>query len=145
MKLSTEFKNGLIIFFGIGIYFLFIIAIGLGDKVYLRLVNTFFVFYGVNRTLSMNIAAGKKNFVSNAISAMKTSLIGVFLSILGLVIYSYLKGGQAYIQSLSETFLFGGNPSIATYSICLLFEGIASSVVVTMLIMLYWNDRHSTD
>ncbi len=145
MKLSTELKNGFIIFLGIGVYFLFIIAIGYGDKAYLRLINTFFVFYGVNRTLTMNIAEGKKNFVSNAISAMKTSLIGVFLSILGLLVYSYMHGGEAYIKSLSETFLFGGNPSIATYSICLLFEGIASSVVVTMLVMLYWNNRHTTD
>lgn len=144
MKLSTEYQNGLIIFFGITVYFLFIIAIGFGDKAYLRLINTFFVFYGVNRTLTMNIAEGKMNFVSNAISAMKISLIGVFLSIIGLVFYSYMKGGESYIQSLSETFLFGGNPS-ATYSICLLFEGIAPYIVVTMLIMLYWNHRHSTD
>lgn len=95
MKLSTEYQNGLIIFFGITVYFLFIIAIGFGDKAYLRLINTFFVFYGVNRTLTMNIAEGKMNFVSNAISAMKTSLIGVFISIIGLVVYSYMKGGES--------------------------------------------------
>lgn len=110
-----------------------------------RLVNVFFVFYGVNRTIKMNLAEGEKNFVPNSVAALLTSLVGVFLSILGLIIYSYLQGGDSYVQSLSETFLFGGNPSIFAYSISLLFEGIASSVIVTMLLMLYWNNKLTSD
>jgi hypothetical protein len=93
----------------------------------------------------MNVKEGQTDFVSNAVSTMVTSLIGVFLSIIGLVIYSYMQGGDDYVQSLSETFLFGGNPSIFIYSVSLLFEGIASSVIVTMLLMLYWNNRLTAD
>lgn len=93
----------------------------------------------------MNIHDGEVFLVNNAKSAMKTSLIGVFLSIIGLIVFSYLQGGDQYVQSLSKTFLFGGNPSVMTYSICLLFEGIASTVVVTMLLLLYWNNRLVTD
>lgn len=145
MKLPKELVNGGIIFIGIGVYFLLIDALGFADLFYLRLLNVFFVFYGVNRTIEMNITEGKKNFVDNAVSAMITSLIGVFLSIIGLVAYSYMNGGDSYVKSLPKTFLFGGNPSVNTYSICLLFEGIASSVIVTMLLMLYWNNRHATD
>ena len=145
MKISTEFYNGVIIFFTIGVYFLLMNALGFADVFYLRLLNVIFVFYGVNRTIQVNLAAGKKNFVSNAVSAMMTSLIGISLSIIGLIVYSYIKGGDAYVQSLSETFLFGGNPSVMTYSISLLFEGIASSVIVTMLVMLYWNNRFIAD
>lgn len=145
MKVSTEFYNGVIIFFTIGVYFLLMNALGFADVFYLRLLNVIFVFYGVSRTIQTNLAAGKKNFVSNAVSAMMTSLIGIFLSILGLIVYSYIKGGDNYVQSLSETFLFGGNPSVMTYSISLLFEGIASSVIVTMLVMLYWNNRFIAD
>lgn len=145
MKPSKELINGSIIFVGIGAYFLLMNATGLADLYYLRLVNILFVFYGVNRTIVMNLAEGKKNFVSNAVSAMFTSLVGVFLSIIGLVIYSNLKGGDAYVKSLSKTFLFGGNPSVNAYSISLLFEGIASSVIVTMLLVLYWNDQFTTD
>jgi hypothetical protein len=145
MKLPKEALNGSIIFIGIGIFFLLMNILGLANLFYLRLLNVIFIFYGVNRTIEMNLAEGKKEFVPNAVSAMITSLIGVFLSIVGLIIYSYSKGGDAYVQSLSKTFLFGGNPSVATYSICLLFEGMASSVIVTMLLMLYWNNRLSTD
>ncbi|MFE3871317.1 hypothetical protein ACFX5F_08770 [Flavobacterium sp. ZS1P70] len=145
MKLPKELLNGSITFIGIGIFFLLMNVLCLADLFYLRLLNVVFIFYGVNRTLEMNISEGKKEFVSNAVSAMITSLIGVFLSIVALVIYSYSKGGDAYVQSLSKTFLFGGNPSVTTYSICLLFEGMASSVIVTMLLMLYWNNKLSTD
>jgi hypothetical protein len=145
MKLSREFQNGFLIFFGIAIYFLLMNVIGLSDVFYLRLFNTFFVLYGVNRTIMMNVHDGQVILANNAKSAMKTSLIGVFLSIIGLIIYSYLQGGDEFVQSLSKTFLFGGNPSVMTYSICLLFEGIASTVVVTMLLLLYWNNRMATD
>lgn len=145
MKLSREFQNGFLIFLGIAIYFLFMNIIGLSDVFYLRLFNTLFVLYGVNRSIVMNIHDGEVFLANNAKSAMKTSLIGVFLSIIGLIVYSYMQGGDEYVQSLSQTFLFGGNPSVMTYSICLLFEGIASTVVVTMLLLLYWNNRLVTD
>lgn len=145
MKLRKEFLNGFIIAATTGAFFLLMNALGYGDIFYLRLVNVLFVFYGVNRSVQMNHAEGEKNFVTNAVSAMITALIGVFLSIIGLIIYSYLKGGDAYVESLSKTFLFGGNPSIFTYSASLLFEGVAASVIVTMLLMLYWNNRLTSD
>ena len=145
MKISKEFQNGFLIFLGIAIYFLFMNLVGLSDVFYLRLFNTLFFFFFVNRTIMMNIHDGEVLLANHAKSAMKTSLIGVFLSIIGLIIFSYLQGGDQYVQSLSKTFLFGGNPSVMTYSICLLFEGIASTVVVTMLLLLYWNNRLVTD
>jgi hypothetical protein len=145
MKLPKEIVNGFIIFLAIGIYFLLMQALNLSHLFYLRFLNVIFVFYGVNRTIQMNLSEGKKKFVSNAIAALFTSIIGVVLSVIGLVIYSYLQGGDAFVQSLSEMFLFGGNPSIDMYSISLLFEGIASSVIVTLLLMLYWNNQFSSD
>ena len=145
MKLSKKFYNGALIFAGIGIYFLLMDVLGLTHLFYLRFLNVVFVFYGVNKTVRMNLAEGKNDFISNAVSVLTTSLVGVVLSVLGLVIYSYSKGGDAYVQSLSETFLFGGNPSVMTYSICLLFEGIASSVIVSLLVLLYWNNRYPAD
>lgn len=145
MKISKEIFNGVTIFVGISVYFLLMNALGFADVFYLRLLNILFVFYGVNKTIQMNIAEGKKTFVTNAVSAMMTSLVGVALSVVGLIAYSYMKGGDNYVQSLSETFLFGGNPSVVAYSISLLFEGVASSVIVTLFAMLYWNNRFTAD
>ena len=145
MKVKKEFKNGYLIFIGIATFFLLMEFLGYSNLFYLRLLNIFIVFYGVNKTIDMRLTQAKKKFVPNAISAMITSLVGVFLSIIGLIVYSYMKGGNAYLHSLSQSFLFGGNPSINVYCISLLFEGIASSVIVTMLLMLYWNDKHVAD
>jgi len=145
MKLRKEFLNGFIIAATTGVFFLLMDAMGYGDLFYLRLINVIFVLYGVNRSVQMNIVEGENSFVKNAVSAMITALIGVFLSIIGLIIYSYLQGGDAYVENLSKTFLFGGNPSIFTYSASLLFEGVAASVIVTMLLMLYWNNRLTSD
>jgi hypothetical protein len=145
MKLPKEFYNGCIIFIGIVLYFLLMEFVGLAHLFYLRLLNAFFIFYGVNRTIKMNLAEGENIFVSNVISAMTTSFIGVILSVIGLFIYSYTRGGDSYVQSLSEIFLFGGNPTVNTYCICLLFEGIASSVIVTLLLMLYYNNNFASD
>ena len=145
MKLPKELVNGFIILIGIGLYFLLMEFLGLADMYFLRLFNILFVFYGTNKTLKSNIAEGKTILASNAVSALFTSLSGVFLSIIGLIIYIYIKGGAIYIETLSETFLFGGNPSIITYSASLLFEGIISAVLVTFMLMLYWDTRYSSD
>ena len=145
MKLPKELVNGFIIFIGIGLYFLLMEFLGLADMYFLRLFNILFVFYGTNKTLKSNFAEGKTILASNAVSALFTSLSGVFLSIIGLIIYIYIKGGAIYIETLSETFLFGGNPSMITYSASLLFEGIISAVLVTFMLMLYWDTRYSSD
>ena len=145
MKLPKELVNGFIIFIGIGLYFLLMEFLGLADMYFLRLFNILFVFSGTNKTLKSNFAEGKTILASNAVSALFTSLSGVFLSIIGLIIYIYIKGGAIYIETLSETFLFGGNPSIITYSASLLFEGIISAVLVTFMLMLYWDTRYSSD
>ena len=145
MKLPKELINGILIFIGIGIYFISMNLAGLSNVFVLRLFNVVFILYGVNKTIVSNLIEGNKDFLSNAISAFSTSFIGVFFSILGLLAYSYLNGGDAFIQNLSKTFLFGGSPSVNIYCISLFIEGIASSVIVTLLLMFYYNNKYLSD
>ena len=81
MRIPKEIINGFYIFLGIAFFFLFMEVVNLSHLFYLRLLNVLFIFYGVNRTLKMNLAEGKNTFLPNAISAMVTSFIGVALSI----------------------------------------------------------------
>ncbi|KAF2517149.1 hypothetical protein [Flavobacterium foetidum] len=145
MKISREILNGFYIFLGVAAFFLLMEVLNLSHVFYLRLLNVLFIFYGVNRTLKANIAEGNNSFVPNAVSAMLTSFTGVVLSIVALLIYSYAKGGDAYVKTLSQAFMFGGEPSVATYTICLFFEGTASCIIVTLLLMLYWNNKYKAD
>jgi hypothetical protein len=145
MKVKKEFKNGYFIFITVGTYFLLMEFLGLSHIFYLRFLNVLFIIYAVNDTIKSRIKHGKKNFVRNASAAMATAFIGVLLCTVGLYIYVSLRGGTEILKNLSETFLFGGNPSLNMYCISLFFEGIAFSVIVTMLLMLYYNDKFSAD
>jgi len=145
MKLPKELSNGLIIFAGIAIYFLIMEFFGLSRILYLRAFNAAFVFYGITRTLDSNIKEGKLGYVTNLLSAGITAIIGVLLSVAGLVTYIYLRGGNAYIESLSEEFLFGGKPTANEYCIGVLFEGIASAVIMVFVAMQFWRKKISTE
>lgn len=144
-EIPRELSSGLLIFAGVALYFLLMELLNLSDIAYLRLLNVFFILYGVHRILKINLAEGQKNFLFNAVSAMITAFIGVILSLSALMIYSYARGGDQYVATLSETFMFGAEPSVPVYILCLLFEASASCIVVTLVLMLCMNSRFKAD
>ena len=145
MKLQRELKNGFFVFIGIGIYFLAVDLLGLADLYYLRLLNIFIVLYFVNLTINSNIKEGKNGYLQNVFAGAFTAILGVFLSIIGLYIYINYKGGETYIHNLSDIFLTGSKPSVTQYCIGLLFEGIASSIIATFILMQYWKRYTQAD
>ncbi|MGX7668784.1 hypothetical protein [Flavobacterium pedocola] len=145
MVASKEFKNGIIVFVGIGIYFLLMEMMGWSNIFYLRFVNIFIVCYGINRTIKSNIYAGHRDYLFNLTSGAITAFIGVILSVIALNIYIHLRGGAEYIKTLSEAFLFGGSPSIYQYCVGLLFEGLASSAIAAFALMQYWKGQTVRD
>lgn len=139
---SREFKNGMVIFIGIALYFLVMELLGLTDKLYLRVFNVFIVLYGANRTIKENYREGDTEYLNNIISSFKTCVVGIVASIIALIIYIHIRGGETYLTRLSDGFLFvGGKPKVNEYCIGLLFEGIASSVVGSILLMQYWHGK----
>ncbi|WNM19810.1 hypothetical protein [Flavobacterium capsici] len=140
MKLPKELVNGFLIFLGISIFFLVMELLGLADNFYLRILNVLFVFYGVNKTIKQNISEGKTDYLANLISSGLTAFIGVLLSVLGLLFYIYYKGGDSYIEKLSEKFIFGG-ASVNEYCIGLLFEGLASGMIVVFITLQVWRGK----
>lgn len=141
MKLPKEFANGIIIFIGIALYFLIMEFFGLSKIIYLRALNAAFVYYGVSRTLKSNFKENKSGYVSNLLSAATTAIIGVLLSVAGLVTYIYARGGNEYVKNLSGEFLFGGNPTANEYCFGLLFEGVASAVIIVFIAMQLFRNK----
>jgi hypothetical protein len=141
MKLPKELINAIIIFAGIAIYFLVIDFLNLSDILWLRMLNVLFVWYGVTRTLSSNIAEGRTGYGENLLSAAITAFSGVFLSIIALVAYIHFRGGDAYIENFSEDLLFGGKPTTNQYCFGILFEGIASALIVVFVSVQYWRRK----
>ncbi len=141
MKLPKELANGILIFAGIALYFLVMEFFGLSKVIYLRMLNAAFVYYGVSRTLQSNFKEGKTGYVANLLSAGTTAITGVLLSVVGLVTYIYARGGNEYVKNLSGEFLFGGSPTANEYAIGLLFEGIASGVIVVFVTMQLFRNK----
>jgi hypothetical protein len=142
MKLKRELINGFIIFIGIAIYFLAIDFAGLADAFFLRMLNLFIVAFGINLTLKQNAAEGISGYFTNLISGVVTSMIGAVFSVLSLLTYIEYRGGTDYLQTLSQGVLFGGGEvKILYYCIGLLFEAVASSVIIAFVLMQFWKNR----
>lgn len=142
MKFKREITNGILIFLGIGIYFLILDLLGFSHIFYLRIFNVFIVIYGVNRTIKGNHEAGVRGYFPNFLGAIITSMIGAFLSIAALLIYIEFKGGETYLKNLADSFVFGGGElTIQQYCIGLLFESTAASLAVSFCLMQYWKDK----
>ena len=142
MKFKRELINGFLIFLGIGLYFIILESMGLSDNVWLRIFNVFIVAWGVNRTLQGNHAQGIRGYFTNLTSAIATSMIGAILSIASLLAYVSFKGGEEYLKTLPENFIFGGGElTINYYCLGLLFESSAASLAVSFVLMQYWKDK----
>lgn len=142
MKLSKEFINGFLIFLGIGIYFILMEVLGLSRYYFLRIFNVLIVIYGLNKTIKSNIQEGKTGYIKNLISSGLTGFIGIALGIIGLAVYVYYRGGQTYLNNLSEAFMFGGNPTLGEYCFGLFIEGIASVFMVVFINMQFWRTKN---
>jgi len=140
MKLPRELVNGFLMSVSIALFFLLMEFLNLSDNYYLRILNLLFVFYWVNRTIKQNLMEGQNGYLSNLLSAGFTAIFGVIISIAGLLFYIYNKGGTQYINRLSEQFIFGG-ASVNEYCFGLLFEGLASSMIVVFISMQFWRNK----
>ena len=141
MKFSRLLINGLIIFIGIAVYFLLIEALGLQDQIYLRLVNFVFVIYGVNRTIKSNVHDGIRGYVKNILAGFITAMVGLIVGLIAFMIYIEYKGGNTYLETFADSYIFGGgSPSLYQFCFGLFVEGAASSMIVSFAMMQYWKN-----
>lgn len=142
MKISRLVTNGIIIFIGLGLYFLLIEALNLKDHIYLRLVNFVFVIYGVNKTIKSNYHDGINGYLTNLLAGFVTAMVGLILGLIAFMIYVEYRGGNAYLDSFADSYIFGGgDPSLYQFSFGLFIEGAAASMIVSFAMMQYWKDK----
>jgi len=138
-KLNSEIWNGILMFISIGLYFIIIDLLGYQDNRLLKGANIIFVFFFVNQTLRQKVKMGQEDYLSNFGSAIMTSVIGVSLSIVGFFLFIFVIKGRDYLSKLSEPLLgAGSNLTLSQYSFSLFAEGMASSVIVAFIMMMYW-------
>lgn len=140
MKNGTILKNGFLIFLGIGLFFLLMDFLGLAGKNYLRSLNAFIVLYGMHKTIKYNYTKGEIGYFENLFSGFLTGVLGVFLGIIGLIAFIFMKGGESYLTTLSDTFFFVGKINIIEYCGVLFFEGVASSLIGAYILIQFYGD-----
>jgi len=142
MKASRIIINGIIIFIGIGLFFLLMEVLGLSDNIYLRLINFVFVIYGINRTIKSNFNDNINGYFTNIASAILTGITGLVLGVFAFMLYAEYRGGEEYLKRYASDYIFGGgNPSPSQFGIGLFIEGLAASVIVSFAMMQYWKDK----
>ena len=87
------------------------------------------------------IQNNKNGYLVNMTSAALTGVIGIVLGIIGLALYIQFRGIDVTVARLSKEFLFGGNPTLGEYCISLLFEGLASVLMVVFINVQYWQTK----
>lgn len=133
-------KNAVLITLLIGSYFLLCKTLGLADNPYLRFLNLAFVFFGVQNAIRESIIKNKEtSYINNFGTGIRTSAIAVLLSITGVIVYIEIINPN-FLAVMNNSFLIGGNLSLAEVVITLFIEGMASSIISAFTIMqLYKN------
>lgn len=137
------FQNAFLIYACIVVYFLLMKVLGLDNVAELRFLNFIFVFWGVNRAIKMNIDINQESsYFTNFYVGFGASVIGVALTILGLIIYVQFID-PSFIIVLENSSLWGKNLSLSMVVFALAIEGIASSVMCSFTLMQYYKNYKS--
>ena len=106
----------------------------------LRLVNFLFVFWGIKGAIKKNIFTTNLNeYLTNLYLGFATSFLGVILVSISLTIYLFYIQ-PSFINTIEDLNMWGANLSPPLVAFAILVEGLASSIIVTFIIMQYWKN-----
>lgn len=138
-------KNAILIVLMIGGFFLISKALGLEGNPYLRFLNLIFVLIGIRQAVKTNVEVNNvTGYAKNAGVAFGTSIIGVLLSTLGVLIYIEFIEPE-FLSTMNNSFLIGGDVSIFELLFTLVIEGIASSVVGSLIVMQFYKNHGKSE
>ena len=137
-KIITQ--NAFRIYAGIALFFLIMKVFGLEKIMALRMFNFVIVIWGINSAIKMNIFKNHDtNYLPNIFIGIATSLIAVFASAVSLFVYAKFISPN-FVHVLESSLLWGDNLSVSLITIVIFFEGTASSVISSFIVMQYWKN-----
>jgi putative Mn2+ efflux pump MntP len=92
--------------------------------------------------LSKLFGHNETNYATNYGIAFGTSALGVIFSTIGVLIYVSLINPN-FLNELNNSFLIGGNLSIYELVFTLIIEGLASSIVGSLMVMQFFKNHQS--
>ncbi|MHB0755783.1 hypothetical protein [Polaribacter sp. M15] len=134
-------KYGILTTVLIGGFFFISKLIGVHENPYLRFLNLIFVVIGIRQAITTNIKINKEtNYITNLGLGLQTAALSVLLSIIGVIGYVELINPE-FLLSMNNSFLIGGDLSLAELFITLLIEGMASVFIGSFVVMMFYKNH----
>ena len=138
-------KNALFIALMIGAFFFLSKLAGLEENPYLRFANIIFVILGIRNAIKTNVFKNKEtNHAKNFGVGLGAAALGVLFSTIGVIIYIEFINPE-FLNVMNNSFLIGGDTSLFELAFTLVVEGIATSVVSTLIVMQFFKNHEKED
>jgi hypothetical protein len=134
MKMSLRYALG--IYGALVTYFFSMKLLGLGEITQLRLFNFFIVMGGIYLLLRRNMKENNDNYFQNLFLGFRTGAMAIVLTVVSLFVY--LKAiNPAFIEVMEHSMIWGNHLSVFQVTVAIGIEGIASSFLLTYMVMQY--------
>ena len=138
-------KHAIFISLMIGAFFFLSKLVGLEENPYLRFVNLLFIIIGIRQAIKENIYVHKEtNHAKNFATGFASAALAVILSTIGVVIYIEFINPE-FLEVMNQSFLIGGDTSLFELAFTLVIEGLASSIVSTLIVMQFFKNHSKED
>ena len=138
-------KHAILISLMIGGFFFLSKLVGLEENPYLRFVNLLFVIIGIRQAIKTNIYGNKvTNHGKNFATGFASAALAVVLSTIGVVIYIEFINPE-FLEIMNQSFLIGGDTSLFELAFTLVIEGLATSIVSTLIVMQFFKNHKKED
>ena len=138
-------KHAILISLMIGGFFFLSKLVGLEENPYLRFVNLLFIIIGIRQAIKENIYVHKEtNHAKNFATGFASAALAVILSTIGVVIYIEFINPE-FLEVMNQSFLIGGDTSLFELAFTLVIEGLASSIVSTLIVMQFFKNHSKED
>ncbi len=137
---SIIIVNAFKIYLGIVLFFLVMYLFGLEKVTFLRFFNILFVLWGVNAAIKSNLFKNKDNsYFSNLLIGFLTAFVAVIMVTFSFVIYLD-RFNPEFLSVVGDSLMWGSELTVGMVAFTILFEGAASAVISTFILMQYWKN-----
>lgn len=134
-------RYGLYSFAGIAILFLIVKLFSLENEGYLRFLNVFIVLFFTNRLAKRNRQVERNdNFLYAFGVLMLANVITVIVSVFSFVIYAMFIE-PSFMDHFDGGIFWNDHVTIDKAAVILFFEGMASALAASFMMVIYWNER----
>lgn len=140
---AQTIRFGIYTFSSIALLFLIMKLFGLEHISILRLLNIVIVVHFTNRLARIyNMRVFENDYFGAISSLFMMNVMAVVLSVISLIIY--VKGiDPELIHHFRGGLLWSNKITLSQACLALLFEGIASSAIISFIVMQYWKTETS--